>query len=393
MTAGLEPRRLLVLVVDRDDDLRRKTGISTPVIGFEENLKAAQALVLSDPEEADANAMFGALKTYRELAEKLGEENVEVATLAGEESEGIEADMKILRELDEVLRSFPAEAAVFVSDGVTDQLVLPVISSRIPVISVKRLVVRQSESVEQTWLILGRYLRLLFTEPRYARMFLGIPGLFMAIIGALYLINVASLPLLITAIGFLLFARGFNLDQRIMSAFRGFVQLFRMPAYKQLRAFAAVVSLILFLSGLYIGYVSSMNTIYTLYPNPPDPTLYTWWWLEKIPLIIGTFITGSVDMIAVAIIITIISNVIYYVFVRDGRFWGAIRSAVLTVWLWALFKRTGILLVSSILGPFEEAQINPLLIVAILGIITMALTIVVTRSLSKMYAKYFRKKR
>ncbi|MCD6313153.1 MAG: DUF373 family protein, partial [Thaumarchaeota archaeon] len=80
-------KKLLILVVDRDNDVGRKTGISTPIVGFEENLKAAQALLLADPEEADANAIFGALKIYRELSEKLGDD-VEVATVAGEEGEG-----------------------------------------------------------------------------------------------------------------------------------------------------------------------------------------------------------------------------------------------------------------------------------------------------------------
>ncbi|RLG07068.1 MAG: hypothetical protein DRN59_01890, partial [Thaumarchaeota archaeon] len=35
-------KKLLILVVDRDNDVGRKTGLSTPIVGFEENLKAAQ---------------------------------------------------------------------------------------------------------------------------------------------------------------------------------------------------------------------------------------------------------------------------------------------------------------------------------------------------------------
>jgi len=275
------PKKLLVLVVDRDDDIRRKAGIPTPLIGFEENLKAAEALMLSDPEEADANAMFGALKLYRELADKYGAENVEVATLAGEENEGLEADMKIIRELRKVLEKFPAEGCVFVSDGVTDQFILPLITSELPVISVKRLVVKQSESVEQTWLILGRYLRLLFTEPRYSKIFLGVPGLLMAIIGILYVINVASIPLILSAIGIFLFLRGFNVDQRVANALKGIVDLFHMPAYKQLRAFAAFITFILLVTGIYVGYLTSLNAVYSRYPNPPDPVTHTWWWLDK----------------------------------------------------------------------------------------------------------------
>ncbi|MEM3921968.1 MAG: DUF373 family protein [Nitrososphaerota archaeon] len=213
------PKKLLILVVDRDDDIGRKTGISTPIIGFEENLRAAQALLLADPEEADANAIFGALKVYRELSGRLGGD-IEIATVAGREGEDLEADMKIMSELEEVLKRFKAEACVLVSDGVTDQFVTPIITSKLPIISVRRVVVRHSEAVEQTWLVLGRYLKLIFTEPRYSKIFLGIPGLLMAIIGILYILNVASLPFVLSAIGIYFIIRGFGLDQKVASSFR-----------------------------------------------------------------------------------------------------------------------------------------------------------------------------
>ncbi|MCS7126075.1 MAG: DUF373 family protein [Aigarchaeota archaeon] len=387
---SLGHKKLLVLVVDRDDDLKRKTGISTPLIGFEENLKAAQSLALSDPEEADVNAMFGALRVYKELVEKFGKENVEIATLAGEEREGLEADTKIMHELGEVLKVFHADGVVFISDGVTDEFVLPVISSRVPVISVKRLVVRQSESVERTWLILGRYLRLAFTEPRYARIFLGVPGLLLTVVGILYLLNLVSLPLILTAIGLILIIRGFNVDQKITGIYNWLINMFRMPAYRQLRAFATLVSILLILSGLYIGYISVMTTITTIYSNPPDPSLYTWWWIEKIPLMTGLFLTGSIDIISAAILISVSSSAVYYAFIKDQKFWRTIRSIVLAIWMWAVFKRTGILIVTSILGPFEESQVFLLIIVAILGIATMAVTLIVTRYLSRIYSEYFK---
>ena len=323
------PKKLLVLVVDRDNDIGRKTNIKTPIIGFEENLKAAQALLLSDPEEADANAMFGALRVYRELAETYGEDHVEVATLAGEENEGIKADMKIMNELNEVLRKFKADGCIFISDGVTDQFVTPLITSKIPVVSIKRIVVRHSESVEQTWLVLGRYFKLLFTEPRYSKIFLGVPGIIMAIVGILYMINVASIPLMLSAIGIYFILRGFGVDQRIGGAVKNFIQVFRMPAYAQLRTFAAFTTFILFITGLYMGYITTIGAVYAKYPNPPDPLTYTWWWLDKAPFLIGSFISGSVDLAAIALLITILANIVYYLFSRNPRIWGAIRGAVL----------------------------------------------------------------
>ena len=385
------PKKLLVIVVDRDNDIGRKTGIETPILGFEENLKAAQALLLSDPEEADANAIFGALKLYRELSEKLGD-NVEVATLAGEEGEGLEADMKIMKELDKVLEKFKADGCILVSDGVTDQFITPILSSKIPIISVRRFVVRHSESVEQTWLVLGRYLKLIFTEPRYSKIFLGIPGLLMAIIGILYVINVTSIPIVLSAIGIYFILRGFGVDQKLANALRNFVQIFRMPAYAQFRAYAAFTTLILLLMGFYIGYVTMLNAIQARYPDAPDFSTHTWWWLDKAPFIIGSYISGCIDLISVAIFVTIFANIIYYLFTRNPNLWIMIRGAVLLLWLWALLKRTGIILTMGGAGGLEDPQVFLLILTALLGMVTMSVTILITRILRRTYSKYFRKK-
>ena len=385
------PKKLLVLVVDRDNDIGRKTGIETPIMGFEENLKAAQALLLSDPEEADANAIFGGLKLYRELSEKIGE-NVEIATVAGEEGEGIEADVKIAKELDKVLKKFKAEGCILVSDGVTDQFVTPIISSRLPILSIKRFIVRHSESVEQTWLILGRYIKLIFTEPRYSKIFLGIPGLLMATIGILYMINVASIPFVLSAIGIYFILRGFSIDQKIASTFKNVIQIFRMPAYAQFRAYAAFTTLVLLLMGFYTGYVSTLEVIKAAYPNAPDFSTHAWWWLNKAPFIIGAYITGCVDLISVAIFVTIFANIIYYLFTRNANFWIMIRGGVLLLWLWALLKRTGMILITGAAGGFEDPQVFLLIMTAILGMATMSITILITRILRKTYSKYFKRK-
>ena len=58
------PERLLVLAVDIDNDLYRKTRITGPVVGRDDNLKAAAALVLADPQDTDGNTMFEAVKKY-----------------------------------------------------------------------------------------------------------------------------------------------------------------------------------------------------------------------------------------------------------------------------------------------------------------------------------------
>ena len=90
-------RCILVLCVDRDNDLEAKTGIKTPVLGRDANLEAAVSLALKDPEEPDANAMFEAVRLNDKLqSEKSPEETFEVATISGSDRGGVSADRKLV---------------------------------------------------------------------------------------------------------------------------------------------------------------------------------------------------------------------------------------------------------------------------------------------------------
>ena len=46
--------RLLVICVDRDDDIGTKAGVTTPIVGRNACIEAAQRLALEDPEDADS---------------------------------------------------------------------------------------------------------------------------------------------------------------------------------------------------------------------------------------------------------------------------------------------------------------------------------------------------
>ena len=91
------------MCVDRDNDIGIKTGIKTPVIGRNENLSAASHLALEDPEESDANAIFGAVRILDSLSADSHGEEYAVATVAGSESGGINADRKLRDELVSIL--------------------------------------------------------------------------------------------------------------------------------------------------------------------------------------------------------------------------------------------------------------------------------------------------
>ena len=139
---------LLIIAIDRDNDLGRKTGIRSPVIGREANVKAALELGLADPEESDTNTMLEAIRTYDQLLDD--GESVEVVTICGDVRVGTKSDMKIANTLDQVITKTKATKAVLVSDGAEDRELEPIIRSRLRIDSTRMVVVQQSRPIEDT---------------------------------------------------------------------------------------------------------------------------------------------------------------------------------------------------------------------------------------------------
>lgn len=147
----------LIVCVDRDDDIGRKTGLHGPIVGRSAVLDAAGKLGTADPEDTDTNALFGGLRMYDELRED--DEEVEVVALTGSAKVGVVSDRLIAEQLDQVLRDHPAEAAYFVSDGAEDEYLLPILASRVRIDGVRRVVVRQAPGLESTYYTLVRALK------------------------------------------------------------------------------------------------------------------------------------------------------------------------------------------------------------------------------------------
>lgn len=161
----------VVLVIDRDDDLGQKANISSPVIGKDNILAAAVRLGTSDPEDSDVNALFGAIKVYDEL--KNAGEDVEVVAICGDKNVGVLSDSKIAEQLDKVVMRLNPSSAVVVTDGSEDEFVMPIISSRVKIDSVHRIVVKQSRTIESTYFLIRRMLN----DPKIARMTLAPLGM------------------------------------------------------------------------------------------------------------------------------------------------------------------------------------------------------------------------
>lgn len=211
-------RRILVIYVDVDDDVGRVAGVKTPIVGRQANLEAAIRLALASPEDSDVNALFAAIQ----VLDKLKGEGVdcELATLAGVPEGGLKADLKVSRELDEVLRAYRADAAVVVSDGAADEHVVPLIQSRLPIVSVRRTIVRQSRGVEETYLLLAKYARRLLEDPKYSVYFVGVPGVFLVAVGILASLGLAHYAgvALLLIVGMALVVKGFSIDKALTSS-------------------------------------------------------------------------------------------------------------------------------------------------------------------------------
>ena len=226
--------RLLVICVDRDNDVGEKTGILTPVVGRDACIEAAQRLALEDPEDADSNAIFSAIKTYEDLISKGYE--VEVVTVTGVSDRGVQADEKIASEIRAVLQKYSANGAVIVSDGEDDESVIPVIQNVLPVISVQRVVMKVSRSVEYSYAVFGKYLKMVAYDSKYSKFFLGVPGILLLIggIATVFGYTAEIFAVLVSILGGAFLIRAFDIDRAWTNWTKptpsGFVRLFTMVA-------------------------------------------------------------------------------------------------------------------------------------------------------------------
>jgi putative membrane protein len=286
--------KILVLCIDRDDDIGSKGGIETPIVGRDACINAGTRLALEDPEDADSNAIFAAVKTYEELVSK--GYAVEVAVVAGKFNRGVEADEKISLEVKSILEKYRAEGAVIVSDGEDDETILPVIQSRIPVISVQRVIIRHSRSVEYSYAVLGRYLRMLVYDSQYSKFFLGVPGILLAA-GALAVIFDAAkwiTAIVLAILGGAFIVRAFDIDKALSS-------FGRLTPTSFIKIFSIIGGVLIILAAIANGISSIPSNMLT----PEMSTLD----IVSNRTIVGRFATGTITLLWIGIA-TIIGGVL-----------------------------------------------------------------------------------
>jgi putative membrane protein len=376
-TAKKEQKRILILCVDRDGDLEVKAGIKTPVVGRGENLNAAVALALKDPEEPDANAMFEAVHIYDRLqSESRHEEVYEIATISGSNIGSLEADRKIVAELNELLNSFHVDEVILVTDGYSDEAVLPLIESRTLVSSVRRIVVKHSESLEETAALFTRYLKLVMENPRYSRIVLGLPGILLLILGILsifgllYYYWIAFLFIL----SLFMLVKGFGVDKAAKNFYRWIKEYSPPPIRVQISTFTSIAGALCILVGIYLGGTTTANfigSISTQLSNVAD-------WLSYLPKIFGYFVKDSITLMVVGVCVTLSGRAIRWYLERDPRL---LRNAALIVaiaWSRQIFEAVSDVLIRPEMG--YERLIFSIVIGILIGVASILVTFVIHRS-------------
>ncbi len=388
MPKAKKEEHVLILCVDRDNDLGVKAEIKTPLLGREANLRAAVRLALRDPEEPDANAMFEAVRIYDRLRQEEVEtpQNYQIATITGSEIGNVGADRKVVSQLTEVLEKFPASDVILVTDGYSDEAILPLIESRVPITSVRRVVMKHSKSIEETAALFSRYLKMIVENPRYSRILLGLPGILLILLGILSVFNLlvyTGIAFLIV-LGALLLVKGFGIDKGARGFYHWVGEYSPPPLRVQIAGFSTVAGGLLVLVGCYLGGVSATEAIPLLEPPPVDLGQ----WLSYLPTLTGHFISESILAIVIGICVLLSGRVIRFFFERDSRLWRTVVVVVVVAWSWTIFSQAAQVLIS----PGKEVYTVGLVFTIIIGIPLAVGTAFISFLLHRKYASFFREK-
>ncbi len=390
-------KRILILCVDRDGDIETKAGIKTPLLGRTANLDGAVALALKDPEEPDANAMFEAVRLHDRLQnEKQPEEMFEVATISGSELGGVSADRKLVAELSNLLDSFSANEVILVTDGYSDEAVLPLIESRVPVSSVRRIVIKHSESIEETAALFTKYVRLLVDNPRYARMALGLPGLLVFIFGILWAINNFVYPgaiyfygiTIVIVVGGYLLIKGFGVDKSAKDFYKWIKEYSPPPLPMQISNYTIFAGILCVAVSVYLGIANVTINV------APFPSNFAGW-LAITPRIATFFIKGIMDLLVVGLIIVLLGRSVRLYIERDSKLLRNVALIVSVAWFrWILDATANIIYNPSSTGapiglndPFFSNFLFTIIVGILIGVASVLLIFIVNRSAKDFFQK------
>jgi len=252
----VEGRKPLIVVVDIDNDVENVLGRRV-IVGYEKVRRAALEYGEKRPEDADLNAMFAGLELYNRFRSE--GRDPEIVVVGGHEIDSLEAQRRIKESIREVVSRIgePVEFYI-VSDGEDEMAVAEVLHDLGEIGGFRRVVVEQHLGIEGNYLLLFKYLKKAVQDPKYARYFVGVPGIALFLIALLAILDIAYLALEVLAviIGMMMFIRGFNLEEPLENWIRNIIAGIKESPHFNI---AGILTLLVFVSaGLYAGY-----TVYT----------------------------------------------------------------------------------------------------------------------------------
>ncbi len=360
-----EPDRTLILCIDSDDDIGIKGKVKTPLIGRDANIQAATKLALADPEEADANAMFGAVKLYDKLVKDYPDESFEIATIAGSGKGGVVADRAMVKELGRIQKLFVADGVILVTDGFSDEELVPIVQSRIPITSIHHVVVKHSERIEETYAIILRYLKMMVEDPYYSKVILGVPGILLVIFGFLMASNQLENGGMVVAfvMGIVLVLKGFGWDSRLAE-----LEPRLPPPDRWINLITTGLGGIVFI----IGIIRGIDYAWSIIPLPILPFWDLTYWATNSADLIGAFISKGTDMVTLGLGIAIAGDgiSIYVQNKEDLKVWSNMIGILLLLWM----RPISIEAAHIIRNPDVTITVfSPLIIYTILGVVSLTL--------------------
>ena len=351
----MKKEKILILCVDRDGDIKSKVGEAGPVYGREKTLDVAIKLAIEDPSESDANALFETIKIGDTLAGE--DKDVEIAAIVGSENVGVESDAIISEQLEEVLKSVEPEGVILVTDGVEDEYILPIIQSRTKVISVRRVIVKQSERLESAYYTIQSFLKDIIRDPKLSRVIIGpiaIALMLYAILGE------RGWRLTVGIIGTFLLIKGFGLEDQIRRFYEEFKSSFTTGRVSFFfYAVAVLIATVGALSGL-----DAVNDAGVAYGD--------------IMVSVPVFISQSVSLLAFAAMVALVGGGVDSIVEGHGiaRY---IFLGILVVGVWLMANTLSLFILGQITQMDFAVNITMVLILSILTFLSI-------RSLKKMAA-------
>ncbi len=352
--------RILVLNVDRDDDLGIKASIRTPLVGRDACLDAAVRLALADPEEADANGIFAAVRLADDLRAK--GYDVEVAVLSGHHTSSFEADRRIREQAERVISEVRPSGVVFVSDGADDELVLPILQQLAPILSVRRVVIRHSGSIEESYEVLARYLRMAVSDLRYSRYVLGVPGLLLILLGlmSLYHLEVYAGYAILLLLGAAMIYKGFGIDDALARARRS-------PIFN-LTIFTLAASAIMAAAGI----VQAAHVVESLSPSAPPRGV------SLVQYEFGAGMAAALPYLMAAFLLYPLVMTVYYAFRRSHKYLRSLSAFAAAALLYYPLME---------LALFIENPYRPVSLVLLALLISLAALALLTYFIYRIYSR------